>query len=426
MLKRDSQIELGFCCRPMIYYYQKILSHRLFAWGVLSILVGVILGLIHPALFWKGVGLQSVLWGLVDAAIALFALRGLDKKIQTPPESHVLRRDASRLQKILWVNTGLDVLYVLGGLWMMSSGGDDWWRGMGLGILIQGGFLLLFDALHAIYVPREEIVFPELGILKGDEHQEFILEGGDPVAVLVHGFPGTPAEVREWAMALNQEGWTVKALLLPGFGADLPNMYRHGLQGWVDKIVQEVLYYKAQGRKVLLAGFSMGGGLSIVAAEKSQPHGLLLLAPFWIPESIGIRLLVGIVRLFLPQAIYPFRLFPQWVDQLKAEAQRAAPDVPVDGASLRKMVERIQVPLLFLEQFRLSMPVCVLQGERDPVVRPEVTARLVRLMNGPVEFHFVSGEHHTLLRGEHGFEKTMAFSRGFARKILENPPSQSQ
>jgi esterase/lipase len=422
----------------MIYYYQKILSHRLFAWGTLSVLAGAVLGLLHPALFWKGFGFQSALWGLIDCAIALFALRGLNKKIETPPDFQGFSRDASRLQKFLWVNTGLDVLYVLGGLWMMSSGGDEWWRGMGLGILVQGGFLLLFDALHAIYVPREEIVFPELGILKGDEHQEFILEGGDPVAVLVHGFPGTPAEVREWAMAFNQQGWTVKALLLPGFGADLPNMYQHGLQGWVDKIVQEVSYYKTQGRKVLLAGFSMGGGLSIVAAEKAQPHGLLLLAPFWIPESIGIRLLVGVVRLFLPQAIYPFRLFPQWVDQLKAEARRAAPDVPVDVPSLRKMVQQIQVPLLFLEQFRalsrsvkrsaprLSMPVCILQGRYDPVVRPEVTTRLARLIKAPLEFHFVSGEHHTLLRGEKGFEETMAFSQAFARKILDDLSSQSQ
>ncbi|WP_322507842.1 alpha/beta hydrolase [Anaerolinea sp.] len=413
----------------MIYYYQKILSHRLLAWAVLSVLAGVSLWVFHTAGFWNGFGVQCLVWGAVDGVVALLGLRGLREKLESSPKFEVVRRDAARLRKILWVNAALDVLYLSGGLWiLLKFPTDAWLQGTGAGVLVQGGFLLLFDVFHAIRVP-EEVALPDLGILKGEEHQEFVLNGGDPVAILIHGFPGTPAEVREWAQAIHQEGWTVKALLLPGFGADLPNMYQQRVQMWLDKITAEVEVYKSQGRLVLLAGFSMGGGLSIVAAEKSQPHALLLLAPFWLPETIWTRLLAGIVRLFLPQVIYPFKSMPALLEQMKEEAHRAASDVNLDDPHLRIAVQEIPVPLITLEQFRvlsrwvrrsaprLSMPVCILQGTRDPVVRPAFTQKLIQLMRTPVEYHLVSGEHHTLLRGEEGFEETMVLSRQFVRKV---------
>lgn len=415
----------------MIYYFQKILSHRLLAWSLVSIGAGAFLWWLHPGLFWKGFGVQGVVWGIIDALIALLLLRGLKGKIEAPHENEILRRDASRLRKILLGNAVLDVLYISAGLWIiLRLAGDAWLQGTGTGILVQGVFLLLFDVFHALRVPNE-ISLPDLGILKGEEHQEFILNGGEPVAILVHGFPGTPAEVREWASAIHQEGWTVKAILLPGFGAELPSMYQQRVNGWVDKIGNEVAFYKSQGRLVLLAGFSMGGGLSIIAAEKSQPQALLLLAPFWIPENGWIRLLAGTVRLFLPQVLYPFKSVPRLLDQMKEEARRAASDVNLDDPLLRSAVQKIPVPLLALEQFRilsrwvkesaprLSMPVCVLQGSRDPVVRPAFTRKLIQLMRTPVEFHLIPGEHHTLLRGEEGFEETMSLSRQFARKIIE-------
>jgi pimeloyl-ACP methyl ester carboxylesterase len=52
----------------------------------------------------------------------------------------------------------------------------------------------------------------------GLEHQPFAEGDGPATAVLVHGFPGTPAEVRPLAAALVAVGWRVRAPLLPGFG----------------------------------------------------------------------------------------------------------------------------------------------------------------------------------------------------------------
>ncbi|MBN1486484.1 MAG: hypothetical protein JW981_02505 [Anaerolineae bacterium] len=55
------------------------------------------------------------------------------------------------MRRILSVNTGLDVLYVGGGLLVAKSKGrdDDVWRGAGSGIVVQGAFLFFFDLFHA-------------------------------------------------------------------------------------------------------------------------------------------------------------------------------------------------------------------------------------------------------------------------------------
>ena len=60
---------------------------------------------------------------------------------------------------------------------------------------------------------------------QGDEHQPFHWNGGQPAALLVHGFPGTPAEMRPLGTALHQAGWTVYGPLLPGFGPDIVTLF---------------------------------------------------------------------------------------------------------------------------------------------------------------------------------------------------------
>jgi hypothetical protein len=41
---------------------------------------------------------------------------------------------------------------------------------------------------------RKNDALEELNLFQGPEHRPFFLDGGQPVAVLVHGFLGTPDE----------------------------------------------------------------------------------------------------------------------------------------------------------------------------------------------------------------------------------------
>lgn len=117
--------------------FQKRLSNTLLAWAGLSIAIGALLA--RGSAVRRGAGEQFVGWGLVNAAISLFARRTPTAERQT-------------LSRLLWLNAGLDVLYVWGG-WRTIHGrgqGDARWRGRGIGIVLQGGFLFLFDLVNAL------------------------------------------------------------------------------------------------------------------------------------------------------------------------------------------------------------------------------------------------------------------------------------
>jgi len=147
----------------IFWEFQARLARRLMAWGVASIAAGAVF-ILYKDKFWRGLGQQFFLWGLIDALIAWFGGRGSQQrlaKFSADPAGLLAAtqagKDARRLQNLLAINTALDVLYVFGGAAVLRRRGavDRYWRGAGLGIIIQGAFLYLFDLIHALLIARQ-------------------------------------------------------------------------------------------------------------------------------------------------------------------------------------------------------------------------------------------------------------------------------
>lgn len=126
------------------------LARRLFLWGALSTIGGGILQFSRRP-FWIGFGQQAIFWGLIDALIALVAGRSATRSFS----GTTLRRNT--LRRVLLINTGLDVLYVLGGVIFARTKGstDEKLLGQGWGIVLQGCFLFWFDLIHALLANDE-------------------------------------------------------------------------------------------------------------------------------------------------------------------------------------------------------------------------------------------------------------------------------
>lgn len=138
-----------------VFQFQASLSSRLMAWAEGSVVAGLIAALLGDR-FWQGFGIQSAAWGLIDGIIGWIGVRSAEQKASLP-ELHTAARQAEerdKLRRVLWINTGLDVVYVLGGLLLARTRGreDAFARGTGCGIATQGGFLLGFDLLHALHL----------------------------------------------------------------------------------------------------------------------------------------------------------------------------------------------------------------------------------------------------------------------------------
>lgn len=130
--------------------------HRqLAAWAAASLGAGALLALLGTP-FWRAVGVQFLVWGAIDGAIAAAgwrdrrrqARRGVDRD---PAASERQRR---RLRRLLLVNVGLDLLYVAVGAALTGFDAGAVRAGHGVGVIVQGGFLLGFDAWHAARLSR--------------------------------------------------------------------------------------------------------------------------------------------------------------------------------------------------------------------------------------------------------------------------------
>ena len=135
------------------YHYQQRRLSILLGWGVGSVVVGSSMQLIRQD-FWKQFGLQALAWGAIDAALALVGIRSARNKERRYEQKELgdadEKKEARTIRRILLINAGLDGLYILSGswvIWRFQARSDR--RGMGVGILLQGVWLLLFDALLA-------------------------------------------------------------------------------------------------------------------------------------------------------------------------------------------------------------------------------------------------------------------------------------
>jgi Family of unknown function (DUF6992) len=139
-----------------LYRFQRQAMPILLGWATGSILIGA-LWRRDPSKYLRGIGGQFILWGLVDGVIALLALYGARRKAAAWQAGAITpqlqAREADQFEKIIWANVALDAGYVLGGRWWLRRHPiDPARRGTGVGVMIQGAFLLVWDILLVLAV----------------------------------------------------------------------------------------------------------------------------------------------------------------------------------------------------------------------------------------------------------------------------------
>ena len=95
-------------------------------------------GVMHEDPYLSSFHQMNVGWNIVNAGLASYALAN-NKPVEP-----------QKLERIFWINSALDVVYVASGFWLRAEGekrGNPQWIGWGESIMIQGGFLLVFDSV---------------------------------------------------------------------------------------------------------------------------------------------------------------------------------------------------------------------------------------------------------------------------------------
>jgi carboxylesterase len=249
-------------------------------------------------------------------------------------------------------------------------------------------------------------------LYQGAKHTPFAWEGGKPAALLVHGFLGTPAEIRPLAESMHRAGWTVEGVLLPSHGPDIETLPERRYEDWLATVEQALEALQREHSPVLLIGYSMGAALSIVAATRRRPDALILLAPFVHVISPFLGTLWAVFRPFLPRYVRPFARADLTHPHLRASIAEVIPDLDLDDPEVQAAIRQTALPVSILFQLRKSglqalkyapevkAPTLILQGNQDDVARPQFTRRLARRLTHVVDYVEVDAGHRLVYTSE--------------------------
>jgi hypothetical protein len=121
------------------------------SWSVVNIASGAI-GMSSTSGQAKYFHQMNLIWGGVNLIVALPGYLGARKSNSDLSLAGSLKGQAAA-EKTFIFNAGLDIAYIAGGAWFLEKANSinpdkyDKYKGYGKSILVQGAFLLLFDAV---------------------------------------------------------------------------------------------------------------------------------------------------------------------------------------------------------------------------------------------------------------------------------------
>lgn len=127
-------------------------------WAIPSIAIGAV-GLAIDAAFvlpvLRGIAIHAVAWGGVDGIIGVYAIIRARRDASHYPDEYRDEARRRKLRRILKINAKLDVVYILGGIALaVAFRSVPFLLGNGVGIVIQGVALLVFDTIHVLRLPK--------------------------------------------------------------------------------------------------------------------------------------------------------------------------------------------------------------------------------------------------------------------------------
>ncbi len=198
--------------------------------------------------------------------------------------------------------------------------------------------------------------------------EPFFFPGGSIGVLLVHGFTGTPKEMRWMGEDLANRGYTTLGIRLAGHATQPDDILRSTWQDWLTSVEDGYHLLAASTSQLVVAGLSMGGALTLLLA--SQPHlkgeisGVIAMStPYDLPPD---------PRLAVIRWIWPiFRHAPKgeadWQDPSVADDHISYPTYPTRALiEVKALVKAMQAALP-----RIQVPTLLMHSEKDRTVSPD-------------------------------------------------------
>lgn len=189
--------------------------------------------------------------------------------------------------------------------------------------------------------------------------EPFFLPGSSPIGVLlVHGFTGTPKEMRWMGEWLNREhGFSCLGIRLAGHATRPEDMIRSNYTDWLLSVEEGYHLLSGAAERIVLAGLSMGGVLSLTMAARLPAAGVIGMAtPYGLPPDWRLNYTEWLSKFqpYLPKSNDPPG--SGWFDQQAWQEHISYPQNPLRSigelkkllAEMRAALPNVNVPALLI------------------------------------------------------------------------------
>jgi carboxylesterase len=275
----------------------------------------------------------------------------------------------------------------------------------------------------------EFTILKDLKLFQSAEHEPFNWAAGRSATLLIHGFPGTPAEMRPLGQSFLQAGWSVYGMLLPGFGAQIDTLFERHYSEWVAAVEESLVRLQQDHDTVLLVGYSLGAALAVQAAAAQSSTGLILLAPFWQLAPKWQQLISLLLKPFFRQ-VRPFKKADFADPKIRRGVSNLLSDLDLDDPDVQQALRALSIPIRMFEQLhrvgqaafdlapQVSIPTLIVQGTQDEVARLNRTRRLLQRFPGPLNYVELAAGHDLIRSDQSAWPRLEHAVLDFARQTV--------
>ncbi|MBM3180917.1 MAG: alpha/beta fold hydrolase [Chloroflexi bacterium] len=200
--------------------------------------------------------------------------------------------------------------------------------------------------------------------------EPFILQGNKTGVLLVHGFTGTPKEMRWMGEYLNQQGFTCLGVRLAGHATIPEDMIASHWTDWTASVEDGFHLLCGSVDRVFLVGLSMGGVLSLLMSTRFAQRvvGVVAMSTLYkLPDDPRLRHIEWISKIvpFMPKS--DEEPGAGWFDKEAWKDHVSYPQNPVRSiGELNKLLGEMRAALP-----KVNVPVLLIHSHDDKYVPPE-------------------------------------------------------
>lgn len=193
---------------------------------------------------------------------------------------------------------------------------------------------------------------------------------GEIGIIALHGFSSAPAEVKQMAKYIFDQGYSVYAPRLKGHGTSPKDLKETSWQDWYKSVCRAIAIASLKYKKIYIIGFSTGGLLALLSTKKcyNEFAGIICINAALHLNDIRLKTVLPAVS-FWNDLVHAFNVNEYQKEYVPNNAEN--PEINYD----KHYVTSIEQLNALMKKTRKNLPkilspILILQAKNDPIVNP--------------------------------------------------------